>query len=136
MVTPEAWAKAVFSVINKCSYPGYAFSVAVEGRLVVLRVVFTGPDVVDGSETQMGRPWVIEFGAHPPQIVQTAFKAVLTSLEHRARESFAYGGRAVMSPHRTPAQMLGYPTVGEPESSGVPEHQPASPTWPGGDTPC
>ena len=33
------------------------------------------------------------------EIVQTAFKAVLTALEHEARENFTYRGHSIFDPH-------------------------------------
>jgi hypothetical protein len=33
------------------------------------------------------------------ELVQTAFKAVLTSIEHEAREQFTYKGARVFGPH-------------------------------------
>jgi hypothetical protein len=33
------------------------------------------------------------------EIVQTALKCVLTSAEHRVRESFTYGGKRCYGPH-------------------------------------
>ena len=33
------------------------------------------------------------------EVVQTALKCVLTSVEHEARESFTYRGRAIFGPH-------------------------------------
>jgi hypothetical protein len=35
----------------------------------------------------------------PGELVQTAFKAVLTFLEHEARENFKYKGVSVFDPH-------------------------------------
>ena len=35
----------------------------------------------------------------PSELVQTALKCVLTSLEHEAREHFTYRGAAIFGPH-------------------------------------
>lgn len=123
----DAWAKLVSTVVAGVSFPGYQFHLSTEGGHLLLRVVFEGPDVTENTETQAGRPWVIEFGAHPHQIVQTCFLALMTSVEHRTRERFLWNGRAVMSPHRTAAHMeagtpLASMLVGIREA-GVPEHR-------------
>lgn len=48
---------------------------------------------------QMSRRWLIRPEASRSEIVQTAFKCVLTALEHETREQFLYNGRAVFGPH-------------------------------------
>lgn len=48
---------------------------------------------------QTGRKWFIEKSARPSEIVQTAFKAVVTWQEHEAREHFRYREAGVFSPH-------------------------------------
>nr|WP_315206420.1 hypothetical protein [uncultured Albidiferax sp.] len=35
----------------------------------------------------------------PSEVVQTALKCVLTSLEHEARENFKYKGAPIFGPH-------------------------------------
>jgi hypothetical protein len=107
LASPEQWLKAVKSVVSGVKYPGYNFVVAIEyGEAVTVRVSY---DAIISSEsggvtshqTMIGRPWVIEFGCHPIQIVQTCFLALLTSIEHRTRESFTWQGMPIMHPHRT-----------------------------------
>jgi hypothetical protein len=58
-------------------------------------------DVDDPSAVlqQFGRSWAIELDYNRDQIVQTAFKACLTSMEHRTREGFKYKGERVFGPH-------------------------------------
>lgn len=48
---------------------------------------------------QFGRSWGIEYDWNRDQVVQTAFKACLTSMEHRTREGFKYKGERVFGPH-------------------------------------
>lgn len=98
----------VTDVVSRVSFPGYEFSIQgwVSG-LVTLRVEYQEKDVMTGiPETQHGRRWIIEDDATDMAIIQTCFKALLTSLEHRAREHFTFEGRALLQPHYSLAAML------------------------------
>jgi hypothetical protein len=58
------------------------------------------PDVLSGEDAvQTTRWWPINPEWTKDQIVQTLFKCVLTSHEHRVREHFLYKGRPVFGPH-------------------------------------
>jgi hypothetical protein len=46
-----------------------------------------------------GRRWLIEPGATPGEVVQSALKAVLAWEEHEARERFRYRGQSIFGPH-------------------------------------
>src|SRR5687768_12140871 len=48
---------------------------------------------------QKGRKWYVSPYATESEVVQTALKAVLTFLEHEAREQFHYKGKAIFGPH-------------------------------------
>ncbi len=91
----------IADIVDKIAFPGYTFLVdTVAGRLYSIRVRYVEPDVMSGvPEEQNGRQWVIPEGQTRGQIVQTCFKAILTSLEHRAREHFLYRGKPVLQPH-------------------------------------
>lgn len=54
--------------------------------------------IIDGCP-QYGRKWRLSPHMTKSEVVQTAFKAVLTFEEHEARENFRYRGRAVFGPH-------------------------------------
>jgi hypothetical protein len=51
------------------------------------------------TAVQHGRKWYISSHAIREEVVQTALKAVLTALEHEAREEFRFDGRAIYGPH-------------------------------------
>lgn len=55
--------------------------------------------VAPNNEIQTTRKWLISSHATRSEIVQTAFKVVLTALEHEAREEFLYDGEAIFGPH-------------------------------------
>lgn len=92
--------RRVLDVVGKLSFPGYEFVVEPFSGWFTLHVRYVEPDVMSGvPEEQNGRRWLFPADQTVGQIAQTAFKAVLTSLEHRAREHFTYRGRPVLQPH-------------------------------------
>lgn len=59
-----------------------------------LQVVFEA----DG-QTWHGRKWYVSAYSEDNEVCQTALKALLTSLEHEAREHFTVDGKAIYAPH-------------------------------------
>jgi hypothetical protein len=88
-------------VVDLCSYPEYQFLVLVDGRgAIYLQADYMEIDVSSGkSERQVTRRWFLSPEMTESEIVQTVFKCVLTSMEHRTREWFRYAGNAVFGPH-------------------------------------
>lgn len=100
----ETWAALdkFNNVLDKVHFPGYTFKLNTENSNIFVQVSYNEPDIFTGvNETQMGRKWWIEPTNDEMQFLQTCFKALLTSLEHRARENFKYDGYPLMFPHRT-----------------------------------
>ena len=91
----------LLQVVDWLRFPGYTFWVGtLAADVYFLQVRYDEPDVMTGvKETQQGRMWAFPADQTPGQVVQTAFKAILTSLEHRAREHFTYRGKPVLQPH-------------------------------------
>lgn len=88
-------------ILRDVKYPGYQF-VLYQGEHgeLSLRAWYKEPDITTGRvETQWTRYWPIDASWNKGQLVQTAFKCVLTSHEHRAREHFTYQGERVFGPH-------------------------------------
>jgi hypothetical protein len=57
-------------------------------------------DNVTGEATAWrGRKWLLSEHMTDGEVVQTAFLAVMTAVEHEAREVFTYQGRAIFDPH-------------------------------------
>lgn len=55
-----------------------------------------------------GRKWLLSEHMTRSEIVQTAFKAVLTAVEHEAREQFTYKGKPIFGPHFNVDFLAGY----------------------------
>lgn len=53
----------------------------------------------DNQVTWNGRKWPISRHSTDGEIVQTAFLALMTAIEHEARERFTYKGVSVFDPH-------------------------------------
>jgi hypothetical protein len=94
-------AEAMRAVLSQISFQDWAFVVDERRAVLYLQVQFTVPDPsADGVVTQLrGRNWLLSEFMTPSEVVLTAFKAVLTALEHEARESFTYRGRPILGPH-------------------------------------
>lgn len=72
-----------------------------EGSKLILRVGDpNGVDTFTGKPYPWkGRHWIISSHATENEVILTAFKAVITALEHEARESFTYKGVDLLNPH-------------------------------------
>jgi hypothetical protein len=88
------------AIIAECQFDSWRFIVAADGERAYLQVEADGPCAVSGETlTWRGRKWWLSPHMTKSEIVQTAFKAVLTAVEHEARESFRYRGQAIFGPH-------------------------------------
>lgn len=88
------------SVLASVSYPGIDFHVAGTGSDIFMQIKCDGICNVTGEPMKWsGRKWRLSRFMTKSEIVQTAFKAVLTALEHEAREAFTYHGASIFDPH-------------------------------------
>ena len=88
------------AVLGKCHFQNYAFEVTSEGGNYFVCGVFAAPCNKSGAwALQRTRKWRLSPHMTKSEIVQTAFKLVLTSIEHEAREQFTYDGAAIFGPH-------------------------------------
>jgi hypothetical protein len=103
-------------VVAKCDVPDFEFRVheemrykrlegstggaMVEAPIYYLQGHYYDDDVASGlQEPQHTRKWLLSQHMTDSEIVQTAFKCFLTSMEHRAREYFRYRGKRIFGPH-------------------------------------
>lgn len=88
-------------VVERCAYPGYEFTVRLNDRgELFLQAGYMEPDTTNGlASWQTTRRWLLSPSMEPSEIVQTVFKCVVTSMEHRAREWFRYREQPVFGPH-------------------------------------
>lgn len=89
-------------VIAMVTFPGYTFHVVslLDGAVVYLQASFLAPCAITGAMgEQRTRKWLLSLHMTVSELVQTALKCVLTSVEHEAREAFRWRGEAVFGPH-------------------------------------
>lgn len=95
------------SLLGDISYPGLDFELRREGTHVSVRV--SCPQGVDAETGKgwhwNGRWWRLSPYMSDSEIVGTCFKAVLTALEHEAREVFKFKGSAVYDAHLSVHQL-------------------------------
>ena len=94
-------ADAILALVG---FPGYSFRVVgmFDGRMpTYLQASFLAPCNVAGGAPQLQRTrkWLLSAHMTRGELVQTAFKCVLTSMEHEAREQFTYRGAPIFGPH-------------------------------------
>ncbi|MCK6474281.1 MAG: hypothetical protein L6R28_21390 [Planctomycetes bacterium] len=88
------------AVIADVAYPGYEFSVRDDRGVPYLQGRYQEADIATGrAEWQHTRKWLLSEHMVKSEVVQTALKLILTSLEHRAREHFLYKGERCYGPH-------------------------------------
>jgi hypothetical protein len=93
---------SIQDVVSELSFKGLTFEVGLEAnQFIWLRVNDpTGTCNVNSEPAPWnGRKWRLSPHMTNGEIVQTAFKAVMTALEHEARETFKYRDAAVLGPH-------------------------------------
>lgn len=97
-----SWQReVVMEVVIDCAFPDYDFKVEIDGRgATYLQASYEEPDTVTGNvEKQVTRRWFLSPQMTRSEVVQTVFKCVMTSMEHRVREWFSYKSQPVFSPH-------------------------------------
>lgn len=94
--------KEIQKILDDCKFPEYQIHAAVDGRGAwYLQATYVENDVdYNVNELQSTRRWLLSPLMIRGEIVQTAFKCIMTSYEHRAREHFQYRGRRIFGPHQ------------------------------------
>lgn len=89
-------------LINQCSFKGLSFDVIQEGpEAVFLRVecAYGACNFTGDPFPWKGRKFRLSSFMTDGEIVQTAFLAIMTSMEHEVREIFTFQGASVFDPH-------------------------------------
>lgn len=96
-------------ILSRVAFKDWTFYLAEENDRLWIQVRYLEADVDRDPSTleiQHGRKWFVSRHATPSELVQTAFKAVATSMEHQAREHFTYRGARVFGPHFDVEQLV------------------------------
>jgi TRAP-type mannitol/chloroaromatic compound transport system substrate-binding protein len=88
-------------VVSEVSFPEYKFGVYESTKgYTYLQAWYDEADTVTGlMAVQYTRRWMLTPEMSKSEIVSTAFKCALTSMEHKTREWFLYRGAAIYQPH-------------------------------------
>ncbi|WP_423458005.1 hypothetical protein [Ottowia sp. VDI28] len=89
-------------ILRAISFPGYSFYLVGNFRgTTYLQASFRAPCNVSGGKPvrRTTRKWQLSAHMTHSELVQTALKCVLTSLEHEAREQFHYRNESIFGPH-------------------------------------
>lgn len=87
-------------IVTKCAFGEWKFKVGRGGDHAYLQVGFDAPCARTGKvEFRVGRKWRLSDHMTKSEVVHTALKAVLTAVEHEAREKFTYRGKPIFGPH-------------------------------------
>lgn len=104
MITP----RIAELILQSVRFPEMDFSILERGDDFFLRVECRGTCNVTGDPLNWsGRKWLLSRHMTKSEIVTTAFKAVLTAVEHETREKFTYKGSAIFGPHFDVERLIG-----------------------------
>lgn len=87
-------------VLSRVTYPNFYFVVGVKKGVSYLQIQCQSKCNVTGVDKMWKtRKWLLSRHMTDGEIVQTAFKATLTALEHEMREQFKYRDAPIFDPH-------------------------------------
>lgn len=87
-------------ICDRITFPKMRIDVREKNGVPFLQIFCRGECNITGEKMDWrGRKWMLSEHMTDGEIVQTAFKAILTALEHEARETFRYLGQAIFDPH-------------------------------------
>jgi hypothetical protein len=90
------------AILDRCTFPGFNFVLGSDrsGEFYAQVQCYDGTCNVTGQPKEWhGRKWRLSAHMTPSEVVQTAFKAVLTAVEHETRENFKYRDVSIFDPH-------------------------------------
>jgi hypothetical protein len=92
-------AREMQHILDLVTYKEWRFEIhtAADGTRPYLQLHWVSQDV--STDNQNSRKWKLSAFMTRSELVQTAFKAVMTAEEHETRERFHYRGKPVFGPH-------------------------------------
>lgn len=88
------------NVLQRVEFPSFNFIIHSENVQPYLQIECDGTCNVSGEPMAWkSRKWHLSVWMTDGEIVQTAFKAVMTAMEHEIRENFRYRGVSIFDPH-------------------------------------
>lgn len=87
-------------ICDRITFPKMLIIVCAKNDVPYLQITSRGQCNVTGDDMEWsGRKWLLSEHMTPGEIVQTAFKAIMTAVEHETREQFRYFGQSIFDPH-------------------------------------
>lgn len=87
--------------LKELKFQDWTFYAGLDAGVPYLQVSFKAKCPTNGfMQEWQGRKWQLHQHMDKSDIVRTAFKAVMTAMEHEARENFLYRGRPIFGPHQ------------------------------------
>lgn len=103
MTWTSAQVSRVDDVLERIKFDKWKFRTAFAGAMYdALYLQIAADEVCNVTGKPMmwtSRKWLLSKHMTDGEIVQTAFKAVMTAMEHEVREKFLYRGVSVFDPH-------------------------------------
>jgi len=86
--------------LSGVEFLSYEFVVRESHGGVFLQASYEDPDTYSSEPAiQFTRKWLLSPEMSESEVIQTAFKCCLTSMEHRTREAFKFCGARIFGPH-------------------------------------
>ncbi|WP_420381687.1 hypothetical protein [Novosphingobium sp.] len=104
-MTPNDHLSRLATLVERCEYPAFDFVTGMDGDQEApqywLRIECPGGFCTKTGEPMdwCGRKWRLSQHMTDGEVVFTVFKALITALEHEAREMFKFDGEAVADSH-------------------------------------
>lgn len=101
MIQSMKTLREVQAIVGDCEYADWDLQVKLspEGRMYLQCRMVLSCSITSVEQEWGGRKWLLSPHMMKSEIIQTALKAILTAVEHEAREAFLYRGRAIFGPH-------------------------------------
>lgn len=90
------------AILFRITFQDWHFKMGQMGDGFFIQSRFLASDTEGGIPTrswQSGRKWYVSPHSTESEVIQTALKAILTAVEHEAREQFLVDGKAIFGPH-------------------------------------
>lgn len=114
------------AVIAEVKFHSWSFVVEEGHGGIHLQAFFLAQDAdlsTDGTVwMHTSRKWLLSPYMTKSEIVQTAFKCVLTAVEHEAREFFTYKGNPIFGPHFDVDALVDIYQAGKVDKRDEPKH--------------
>lgn len=99
-MTNDAFILQAMVWLRAVDFMNYRFSVRESHGGVFMQAQYMDADIYTlKHELQVTRKWMLSPHMTESEVVQTAFKCCLTSMEHRTREAFKFNGARIFGPH-------------------------------------